>query len=220
MNLTWLDHPHLWDAVFAAILLFCIITSAKKGAVKAISGTVGTVLGCVVATTFQSGLTPFLETKLQPMLLRLIAHKDITQTVGIPQTSDLNIWIGKVSELKGSQGEVADTLREKIFERLAEALSARFAPILAFLILFFLVKLVIRLACALLDLEIPFFSDINHVAGGVLGAVSGAMLILVLCWAVMRFGPAENAGLLDRLCLERSYVGGFLVPRIAALLGI
>ena len=40
----------------------------------------------------------------------------------------------------------------------------------------------------------------------------GAVRVLVLCWAVMRFAPAENLGLLSRPCLLESFIGGVLAP--------
>ena len=43
-------------------------------------------------------------------------------------------------------------------------------------------------------------------------AVSVLLVILVLCWAVMRFAPTENVGLLSQPCLLDSFLGGLLGP--------
>ena len=40
----------------------------------------------------------------------------------------------------------------------------------------------------------------------------GAAVVLVLCWAVIRFAPAENVGLLSLHCLQQSHLGQLLVP--------
>ena len=80
------------------------------------------------------------------------------------------------------------------------------------LIIFILTKIAFRLVCGLLELDIPLLSGLNRMAGGLLGAVAGCVTVVALCWAVMRFAPAENLGLLSQPCLLESFTGGFLAP--------
>ena len=75
-----------------------------------------------------------------------------------------------------------------------------------------LTKIAMHLICLLLDLDIPVISGLNRLAGGILGALAGAAVVLVLCWAVIRFAPAENVGLLSLHCLRQSNLGQLLVP--------
>ena len=68
MNLTFLDQALWWDVIFAAILLFCIWSTAKRGAFRAVSGLAGTVLGLILGNHFQDGLAVFIEPVLRPAM--------------------------------------------------------------------------------------------------------------------------------------------------------
>lgn len=213
MNLTFFDRPLFWDILFAAILLIWIAIAAKKGAFRAVSGIAGTVLGVIVAWIFQGGLAQIIEPLLRPLLQGLAQKADLSAVRGLEHGSTL-------SELVSQSGSVTDKLSElyqSLMARLAIQLSQRLAPIIAFLLLFVLVKLVIRLLCFVLDWDIPVLSKLNHFAGGLLGALSGALIVLVLCWAVMRFAPADNVGFLSRPCLQQSLIGGLVSRLFAAL---
>ena len=125
---------------------------------------------------------------------------------------------GSMSALGYSQswtmgsGAAVGELYLTLMDRLAQALTASLAPIVAWVLIFAVTKLFLQLLCAMLDWDIPFFSGLNRMAGGLLGAVAGCVTIVVLCWAVMRFAPAENLGLLSQPCLLESFTGGFLAP--------
>ena len=167
------------------------------------------MLGVIVAWIFHGGLASLIEPLLRPVLQGLAQRADLSAVRGLEQGSAL-------SDLISKSDSVADKLSElyqSLMAQLAQQLSLRLAPIIAFLLLFLLVKLAIRILCAVLDWDIPVLSF----AGGLLGALSGALIVLALCWAVMRFAPADNVGFLSRPCLEQSYTGG-LVSRLFAIL--
>ncbi|MBQ7492506.1 MAG: CvpA family protein [Clostridia bacterium] len=213
MNLTFFDRPLVWDILFLAILLIWIAAAAKKGAFRAVSGIAGTVLGVIVAWIFQSGLAELIEPLLRPVLQGLAQRADLSAVRGLEQGSALSDLVFQSSSVTDKLGE----LYQSLMARLAQQLSLRLAPIIAFLLLFLLVKLAIRILCAVLDWDIPVLSTLNRFAGGLLGALSGALIVLALCWAVMRFAPADNVGFLSRPCLQRSVIGGLVSRLFAAL---
>lgn len=207
MNLTFLDHALWWDVIFVFTLLFCIRSAAEKGALRALSGIVGTVFGAILANIFRDGLTPFLEPALRPFLQSLAEKADVSRFANISPETPLGQLI--------AQGALADkmsALYQTFLTTLVDTLTESLAPILAFLILFFITRFGIQMLCGLLDLDFPILSGLNRMAGGLLGALAGLLVILVLCWAVMRFAPAENVGLLSQPCLLDSFFGGLLGP--------
>lgn len=211
MNLTFFDHALWWDAIFVLILLLCTWGAARRGAFRALSGIAGTILGLILGNHFQGGLTVFIEPVLQPVMRALAEKADLTRISGLQEGSVLSDLVSQGGELTEKVGE----LYESLLARLADTLTLSLAPILAFLIIFCLTKLGLRLICALLELDIPILSSLNRLAGGILGAIAGCLIVLVLCWAVMRFAPAENIGLLSQPCLQQSYIGGLLTPLFA-----
>ena len=50
-----------------------------------------------------------------------------------------------------------------------------------------------------------------------LGAAAGCLIVLVLCWAILRFAPVENVGLLSQHCLKQSQIGTLILPLFAGL---
>lgn len=201
----FLDQPFIWDLLFLLIFLLCIVLSAKRGGFEAISGIAGTALGVIVGRKFQLPLAVKLQPLLEPKLLALAQKTDLTQVGGLQEGSALTELIQQSTAVTDKVSELYTSLIAAIAKQLSENL----ASILAFLLLFFAVKLAVRLVCLLLKLDIPILSGLNRTAGGILGAVSGLLLILALCWAVMQFAPEGDLSLLSRGCLQESLIGGF-----------
>lgn len=201
----FLDQPFVWDLLFLLIFLLCIALSAKRGGFEAISGIAGTALGVIVGRKFQLPLAVKLQPLLEPKLLALAQKTDLTQVGGLQEGSALTELIQQSTAVTDKVSELYTLLIAAIAKQLSENL----ASILAFLLLFFAVKLAVRLVCLLLKLDIPILSGLNRTAGGILGAVSGLLLILALCWAVMQFAPEGDLSLLSRGCLQESLIGGF-----------
>ena len=213
MNLTFFDQAYWWDVFFVCILLFCIWGAAKRGAFQAVSGIAGTVLGVILGNHFQSALAVFIEPALRPLMESLTQKADLSHATGLTTGSVLSDLVQQSQQFTEKSGELYDHLLASLSETLTLSLS----PILAFLIIFFLTKIAFRLVCGLLELDIPLLSSLNRMAGGMLGAVAGTLIVLSLCWAVMRFAPAENVGLLSQHCLRQSYLGNLLSPLFAGL---
>ena len=213
MNLTFIDQAYWWDIIFVMILLICTWGSAKRGAFRALSGMAGSVLGLLLGNHFQDGLAVFIEPALQPMLHNLARKADFSHVTGLEEGSIPSDLVTQSEALTEKAGELYDSL----LLSLADTLTASIAPILAFLIIFFLTKLALRLICGLLELDIPVLSSLNRFAGGLLGAAAGCLIVLVLCWAILRFAPVENVGLLSQHCLKQSQIGTLILPLFAGL---
>ena len=185
----FLDRPFVWDLIFVLIFLLCTALSAKRGGFEAISGIAGTVLGVIVGRKFQLELAVKLQPLLEPKLLALTQRADLTQVGGLQEGSTLSDLIQRSNAITDKVSDLYTSLLAAIAKQLSENL----ASILAFL----------------LKLDIPILSGLNRTAGGILGAVSGLLLILALCWAVMQFAPEGDLSLLSRGCLQESLIGGF-----------
>lgn len=208
MNLTFFDQAYWWDVIFALVFAACVIISYRRGAFRALSGIAGTIGGVILGNLYQDDLAPYLEPLLRPVLQGLAQKADLSHVTGLQEGSLLSDLVAQSSALTDKMSE----LYQVLMETLAQALTASLTPIVAFLLIFLATKLALLLVCALLDWDIPILSGLNRMAGGLLGMLAGCITILVLCWAVMRFAPAENLGLLSRPCLLESFIGGFLAP--------
>ena len=208
MNLTFFDQAYWWDVIFTLVLVVCVTVSYRRGAFRALSGIAGTVGGVILGNLYQDDLAPHLEPLLRPVMQWMAQKADLSHVTGLQEGSVLSDLVAQSSVLTDKMSE----LYHGLMEALAQALTASLAPIVAFLLIFAVTKLFLQLLCALLDWDIPIISGLNRMAGGLLGAVAGCVTVVALCWAVMRFAPAENLGLLSQPCLLESFTGGFLAP--------
>lgn len=208
MNLTFFDQAYWWDVIFALVFLVCMTVSYRRGAFRALSGIAGTIGGVILGNLYQDDLAPYLEPLLRPTMQALAQKADLSQVTGLQEGSVLSDLVAQSSALTDKVGQLYD----KLMEALAQALTTSLSPIVAFLLIFFATKLALLLICTLLDWNIPILSGLNRMAGGILGAVAGCVTVLVLCWAVLRFAPTENLGLLSQPCLLNSFTGGLLAP--------
>ncbi len=214
MNLSFLSHPHWWDVIFLLVLVLCVKVSAYRGAFRAFSGIAGTLVGLILGNRYQDELAPHLEPVLQPVVEFLAKKADLSQVTGLQEGSVISDLVAQSAVFTEKVGE----LYTAAMEALSQALTASLAPIFAFLLIFLTSKLALQLICTLLDWDIPILSGLNRMAGGLLGVLAGMVTILALCWAVMRFAPAENLGLLSQPCLQQSFVGSLLCPMFASSL--
>ncbi len=214
MNLTFFSRPYWWDVIFLLILLLCVKIGAARGAFRALSGMAGTLVGVLVGNAYQDELAPVLEPFLRPIMETLAQQADLKAVTGLQPGSPLAELIAQSQQLTEKVGE----LYTAFLAKLADLLTTSIAPILAFLLIFLASKLALQLICTILDWDIPILSGLNRMAGGLLGALTGVVTVLVLCWAMMRFAPADSLGLLSQPCLQQSFTGSLLCPLFATTL--
>ncbi len=214
MNLSFLSRPYWWDVIFALILFLCVRVAAARGAFRALSGMAGTLTGVLLGNAYQDQLAPILEPFVRPIVEGLARRADLNAVTGLREDSPLALLVAQSAQLTEKVGELYTALMAKLAELLTQSLT----PILAFLLIFLASKFALQLICHVLDWDIPILSGLNRMAGGLLGAVTGLFTIAVLCWAVMRFAPADNLGLLSQPCLQQSFVGSLLCPLFSTTL--
>ena len=203
----------LFDAAFAVIFVVSVIIATKCGAFKAISGIAGTLAGLVGGLLFQGRIAPHIESFLTPVVEKTIGSWDFSKFMELSSETlaklpeELTQIIAAWEQSNGGQipAELVTALTGEIVPRLA--------AILSFLAIFLCVKLVVVVVLRIFNDSIPVFRTLSHGLGAVLGAVSGLLIILVLCWAVLNYAPAdEAAGLINQQSLRESYIGQVICP--------
>lgn len=130
--------------------------------------------------------------------------------IGLPEglsdiAEKLKITVGLESALPVTGGTVVDP-----YQLLTDALVDKISPILTFIALFILIKIAITLVTKLLSLDLPVIGTLNRLAGGLIGAIGGIIIVVVLCLGVFSFGSDEPYGPTSRPMLYESYIGGFV----------
>lgn len=213
----------LWiDLALIAIFVLCVVIGARRGALRAVAGLVSSVVGLVGAIKLSPAISPVIAKIIAPFLAGTVKKAALSAGVdGIlssPVAHDTYAGFVKLFEALKLPNASADALfqsaadtSEKLSRAAGDALAARIAPILAFLAVFVALQLAVRVLASLLSHDgIPVLSSLNRMLGGLLGALTGAVVVLVLCWGALTYAPAEDIGLLNRHTLEQSRIGGAL----------
>lgn len=205
--------PLLFDITFVMILIASIAIAAKMGAFKAISGIAGTLVGLVCGLLFEGRIAPQIESVLTPVVEKAVGSLNFSEFMQLGSetmaslSQELADVIAAWEQNSGGQipAELASALTGEIVPRLASVLS--------FLVIFLCAKLVVIIVLHLFNDYIPVFRTLSKGLGAVLGAASGLLIILVLCWAVLNYAPAdEAAGIINQQSLRESHIGSMLCP--------
>lgn len=203
----------LFDAVFVLIFLISVILAAKKGALRAISGIAGTLAGLVSGLLFQNRIAPYVEGFLTPVVEKTIGSWDFSKFMQLGSETMATLSQELADVIKAWEQNSGGQIPEELVDALTGEIVPRLAAILSFLVIFLCVKLVVTFILHLFNDSIPVFRTLSKGLGAVLGAISGLLIILVLCWAVLTYAPAdEAAGMINQQSLRESYIGSMVCP--------
>lgn len=201
----------VYDVIFLVIFLVCIIIAANRGAFRAVAGIAGTVAGVILGSMFQGALSPIISDWLHPLTMKIVGSHTVSslaasiRNLGMP--AELQPFLDAA---KNSISSAAEAARSALAEKFAGFICDKTAPLLSFLLIFFLTKLAVSLVCSILSLDIPVLSTLNEWLGALIGAGSGLLILLALSWGIWRFAPDLNIPVLSRDALQSSLIGGFL----------
>ncbi len=203
----------LFDAAFALILIVSVILAAKRGALKAISGIAGTLAGLVGGLLFQDRIAPHIEGVLTPVVEKTIGNWDFSKFMELGSETMAKLSQELADVITAWEQSSGGQIPQELVDAITGEIVPRLASILSFLAIFLCVKLVAIVILRLFNDSIPVFRTLSKGLGAVLGAVSGLLIILVLCWAVLNYAPVdEAAGMINQQALQESLIGGALCP--------
>lgn len=201
----------VYDAAYILIFVCCVVFAANRGAFRAVAGIAGTVAGAVLGGMFNAPVAALVTRWIKPLVYHFVGRETSVALAAEAGRYDVPAALKElVEQALSAAGSAAESARAALADRFAVFLSSRLAPLLAFVLIFVAVKLAVSLLCTILSLDIPVLSTLNEWAGALIGAVSGALILLVLTWAVWHFAPDLNLPVLSREALASSHIGGFI----------
>jgi len=200
----------LFDVAIIAIFVISIMLAAKKGAFRAISGIVGTIVGIVCGIVFQDLLAGGISSLFVKPVEDFLRSLDFSEfmELGADTVAKASENLAHVIEQwKQSNG---GQIPEELVTTLSHIIVPELAAIVSFIVIFIVVKLIAVCILRLFNDKIPVFRTISKGLGVVLGAVSGLLIVMVLCWAVLHYAPVDaGAAGISQEALRDSYLGGF-----------
>lgn len=182
--------PMLADIIIIALLLLALIIGVRRGLLGAVAGIVSVAAAFFGAALSASFLTPTVEQWLQPLLMQ-----KLEKGMQGAQSADGETLLGLLGFDGQGLREMLQTVTDRIRETGEAMLSAvagsvahSVAYALTYLASFIVLLIACRLLCRLLEkVELPVISQLDSVAGGILGLLEGALLVFVAVWAMQKF---------------------------------
>lgn len=184
-------------------LVIRLLTPYAKKAVAAAADSMG-LTAALEATVELGGAAGTLAQSAATLGERLAALELPAQMAGLAEHLGISNSLSQTLSAAAALGEVSP------LELLAQALVDRIAPALTFFLLFVLIKLAVWFCVRVLSLDWPIIGALNRLAGGAIGLLGGAVLVLALCAGVFLFGSPEPVGLTSRVLLAQSVTGRLL----------
>lgn len=210
--------PVIIDIIAAAILLGFVISGAKRGLFRALAGLVMILVALVGARVAAEKLTvptvelmrPVLEHRIEAKLDAALETPE--ESVQMPEEGpdadgldarDLLALLGVGEERLDELAEqVQESVRDTgvtVLTAVAEAVAEPVLYSVIFLLAFLLLLVGLKLLARLLDLamKLPVLHGANALGGGVVGALEGAVVLLLLTLVLLRLDvPLEESRIL------------------------
>lgn len=223
------------DIIFLAIILLCVIFSAKKGFAKSIIEVAGFVGAVILAITVSGPLAEITYDKVvEPSVIRVAEEASVAADQNIEDNISLlsdKIWESLPDFVKNNSkdidqnnfldnvnidtGDTVTGVAQKVSQTVAKPvvtkmLSALYAVIIL-IVLLILVKLLVKLINPLFKLSV--IGKLNRSLGGVLGFLKGVLLSVIFCAAVSLIVSFTKEGFLcfTREAVEESFIVGKII---------
>lgn len=214
------------DVILVAIFVSYVIVAAKKGFVRTLLEVVAVIaaiflsfqISPVISQTvydgfLEKGIVSAVEEKIDENInASSVAEKANAVVDSIPEFAislagvDTSTIKEQISSIKLDSQNIAQSLVEKI----AEPIVVGALKIIIFILLAVVLMIVLRIAAKYISklFNIPLVKTVNKSLGGVLGAVKGALVLLVVCTGLrFIFGGGEGE---FSVVVNESFVVGLL----------
>lgn len=210
--------PVIIDIIAAAILLGFVISGAKRGLFRALAGLVMILVALVGARVAAEKLTtptvelmrPVLEHRIEAKLDAALETPEESVQMPEEDTDADGLDARDLLALLGVGEERLDELVERVQENVrdtgvtiltavAEAVAEPVLYSVIFLLAFLLLLVGLKLLARLLDLamKLPVLHGANALGGGIVGALEGAVVLLLLTMLLLRLDvPLEESRIL------------------------
>ncbi len=177
----------LLDLAVLVILLYCVITGARRGFVLTLCSLIAVLVALSGGWYLSTHYSYLLQEKLEPVLVeKLLAaqENDPGQTGSSQDTASLlEKYPQSIQEQISGQVE---NFRAATAQEIAASLSALLSRSICFLLGFVCILLLWNILSHALNLvaKLPVLRQLNHLLGGLAGLLKGILILLVARWAL------------------------------------
>ena len=200
---------YIWDIVLVCGMLFCIISTAKKGFIGACKNIVSILLTLILMSTMHPMILDLLQSTEFGNDVKAVVTENVAKTFEKEQisqdtdTTDVEKST-EVCKAMGLPDFISDSIekslmdmsqiRNNIMEVITDSLSLLILKILALLVLFIIVKLFVFLALKILEtlFSLPVLKTVNRGLGAVIGVFNALLIVYIICGVLNLFVPMDK----------------------------
>lgn len=221
------------DLVLIGIIIFCAYRGFRTGLITSLVGIVAIVVAIyganLIATTYSAEFTgiaePFVSGLIDSAQAKILNYDPASgsdkpkEALKAGEESNVQKVTNSILRELGLSEEIAGDLADKVAKQestvsasmsdtISKFLSERLCFIAAFVIGFALIMIITSAIGNMLDLVfgLPGLENINHILGGVLGAVKGIAIVLVITLMCRYMGMIIGDDIINDSFMLRSLV--------------
>ena len=192
----------VFDIILVGIFLWCVYKGAKNGFVRSVASLLASVVALCAAlfvvmqvspVLSSNVVTPWIAGKLQTQLEESMGESALETVDSLLETADkiftsLQELVDEEAEEVIKTEEVAEDLVGSVSQAIGDAGTA----VLLFVVLFALFLAILRVLIDQLRFinKIPIVGTANALLGMALGAVTGAIFLIIPVWLLLSFVPS------------------------------
>ncbi len=234
--------PMIVDIILVLIFAACIYTGAKNGFVRAVASLLASVVALCASLFVVMQFSPVVADKVVNPWLESVLTREMEENMSESMLETVDSLINttkkifvSLQEMMGGEEEpeketsvgaaTGDVITsddpettEDVVRSVADAIGNVMTAILMFVILFALFLAILRVLIDQLRFinKIPIVGPMNALLGAALGAISGAVFLIVPVWVVTNFVPGlfDVSAVIDPALLKQSKVLTFILTII------
>lgn len=205
---------YILDAILVVVVLFCIITSLKKGFIKASKNVITLILTVTLLASMQGVMLSALENSPLGDNIKKMVSENVTKTYQkeqLPENTDTtdtqqSLMICEALPLPDFLAESIEKsimemseIKNNVMEVITDSITLLIMRIIAMLMLFVLVKIFVFLAIKILDslFGLPGLRTVNKSLGAIIGIVNAMLVVYIVCGLVSLFTPMQHLAAVD-----------------------
>lgn len=203
----------IFDIILVAVILISVIIGMKKGAMKVILSLVAFVVAAYLAYTLSSPFATFINNKfVEPAVIRSVdsAITDTTQSIedALPDFIADNADVLGINLNADSIINASDFVQSTVSPMVIKIVSS-----VAMFVIFIILAIVLNFVASLANkiIKVSFLGGLNKLLGGVFGALTGCIIIFVICFALKYavYLSGDDAKLISKEILDNSLLYRF-----------
>lgn len=200
---------YILDGILVAVIILCVVFSAKKGFIRASRNILALILTAVLLTSMQPIMLTFLQSSPLGDNIKRIVAENVTKTYEkeqLPEDTDTtdtetSLMICEALSLPKFLSDSIETsikqmseIKNNVMEVVTDSITQLIMQVIALILLFIAVRIFVFLILKILEslFGLPGLRTVNRTLGAVIGIFNAMLCVYIICGAVSLLTPMDK----------------------------